>query len=76
MNELLESIVAATKAKIKVKFSHDSIGKGLNVTLTKKIEETKYGWAETFTKDRLEHSPLNPVKDFIEKTTKTISNIN
>ena len=75
MNELLESIVAATKAKIKVKFSHDSIGKGLNVTLTKKIEETKYGWAETFTEQMLDYSSINPVKEFIEKTTKTISSL-
>lgn len=76
MNELLESIMSATKAGIKVKFSNDSIGKGLTVTLTKKIEETKYGWAEVFTKELLEKdSFINPIEFFIHKTTKTISNL-
>ena len=76
MNELLESIMSATKAGIRVKFSNDSLKKGLTVTLTKKIEETKYGWAETFTKDILkEVSFISPVEFFIHKTTKTISNL-
>ena len=73
MNELLESIMSATKAGVKVEFFKDSdIKNSLVVNIIKKVNGTTYGMANIFANDHLEYSPLNPVKDFIDESAKTL----